>query len=744
MKKCKKIYRKILFGFFLFIVVNGHAQDSMQSRVLKEVRVFDRKFSVERLKEIEGVHIFSGKKNEVIQLNGALANLSTNNVRQALSTVPGLSIWENDGSGIQISIAARGLSPNRSWEFNTRQNGYDISADIFGYPEAYYNPPLEAVDKIQIIRGEASLQFGPQFGGVINYVLKREMEKPFSFESQTTVGSYGMFSSFNAIGGNTKHWNYYAYHQYRKGDGWRDNGQYEIRNTHLFGQYKWNEKLNLSFEYTNMNDLIQQSGGLTTNQFNDNPKQSNRKRNWMATPWQLMNMHLTYRPNTRWHLDLSVFALLGERNSIGFLATPNFGDTINTLTNQLNARQIDKDAYKNIGLEWRALHHFGVTDKKHAFAMGIRLYQANTERNQKGKGDVGADYNLQLQAAQFPAAYTFKTSNAAFFAEFDLHFFKNFSLTPGFRLEYIRSEMNGRADIVNTVEQKVAPQMQERKLVLLGLGFGYKWKTIEMYGNVSTAYRPVLFGDLVPPSTTDQIDPSLKDASGLNVDVGWRGKWEQRLQFDLSLFFINYQNRIGLLRQFVDNDPAKNIFQLRTNLGSTQTFGVEAYVEYKLLRKVKHPFANLSVFSSLAFNQARYGEFVVSTVSGTQPNLLITKTNLKNNSVEYAPTYIIQLGVNYSYKDFSLAAQARFVSAVFSDANNTETANASGTVGKIDANQVIDLSMGYHLKNMLQLRAGLNNVLDTKYATRRSGGFPGPGLIPAEGRTMYLGIGLKL
>jgi outer membrane receptor protein involved in Fe transport len=40
----------------------------------------------------------------------------------------------------------------------------------FGYPEAYYNPPMEAVETIELVRGGASLQFGPQFGGMLNYV----------------------------------------------------------------------------------------------------------------------------------------------------------------------------------------------------------------------------------------------------------------------------------------------------------------------------------------------------------------------------------------------------------------------------------------------------------------------------------------------------------------------------------------------------------------------------------------------
>jgi Fe(3+) dicitrate transport protein len=111
-----------------------------------------------------------------VRLSSINGNFATNNAREIFSRIPGVNIWENEGSGIQINVGVRGLSPNRSWELNTRQNGYDISSDVFGYPEAY-NPPMEAVETIELIRGGASLQLGLQFGGMLNYVLKRENEK---------------------------------------------------------------------------------------------------------------------------------------------------------------------------------------------------------------------------------------------------------------------------------------------------------------------------------------------------------------------------------------------------------------------------------------------------------------------------------------------------------------------------------------------------------------------------------------
>ena len=91
-----------------------------------------------RLKSIEGTALYASKKTEKIELKSLTADLATNNARQVLGRVPGLTIWESDAAGLQIGVGARGLSPNRNSNFNTRQNGYDIAADALGYPESYY------------------------------------------------------------------------------------------------------------------------------------------------------------------------------------------------------------------------------------------------------------------------------------------------------------------------------------------------------------------------------------------------------------------------------------------------------------------------------------------------------------------------------------------------------------------------------------------------------------------------------
>ena len=155
-------------------------------------------FQIERLKDFEETYVYAGKKNEVILMSLSMANLASNNARQVYSQIPGINIFQNDDAGLQLNIGGRGLNPNRSSNFNTRQNNYDISADALGYPESYYTPANEGLEEIQILRGAASLQYGTQFGGLVNFVMKKpNPEKKFEIITRNTLGSNGLYTNFS-------------------------------------------------------------------------------------------------------------------------------------------------------------------------------------------------------------------------------------------------------------------------------------------------------------------------------------------------------------------------------------------------------------------------------------------------------------------------------------------------------------------------------------------------------------------
>lgn len=672
---------------------------------------------IERMKHIEGATICAGKKNEILYPINGSSDLSVNLSRQVYNKVPGLMIWESDGSGIQTSIATRGLSPNRSWEFNMRQDGVYISADPLGYPEAYYTPPTEAIQRIEIIRGASALSFGSQFGGMINYKMRTGgSEGWFHPELRQTVGSYGLSNTFLSVGGGNKKFSYYSFFQRRTAEGWRENSAYEIYSAHVNVQWRLNERLTWHAEYSHSDFESQQPGGLTDEEYAADWRQSKRERNWMGTPWNIFSTGITRVGKNNDHLDLKLFGMISERNSVGYTSAINVADSAHF------NRTVDRDAYVNFGLDLRYKHDFSLGEKKHPLTTGVSVFNGNTDRKQRGKGTAADDFDLTLVDPNWGRELNYQTQNVAAFAEWMIQVTNDFAIIPGVRGEYIDNSANG--EIVSGTSILSVDQSNERNFILYGIGAEYELSDkLEIYTNYSRAYRSVMFADLTPSASTDVIDPNLKDANGFNSDFGIRGGNGSKWNIDLSAFHMIYNDRIGRVTE-------NGVVHVR-NVGATSASGIELFVQSDLLQvaSIDPKFGKLVVFLSSSYNDARYTKWN-NPAAETNSDLDFT-----GNKVEYAPQNIHRAGIEYGLKDFSLSWNYSSTSSVFTDANNTEEASANAQSGKIAGYELHDMSVGYKMEKV-SFRVGVNNVFDTKYATRRAGGYPGPGLLPGQGRTL--------
>ena len=704
--------------------------DTTQWHSLKDVTVVGRnsKSDYQQLPEIVGTNIYAGKKNALIVLENVQGNIANNTMRQVLAKVPGIHIWESDPSGIQIGIAARGLSPNRSWEFNVRQNGYDIAADPFGYPEAYYNPQLQAVQRIEIVRGQGALQYGPQFGGMVNYILKNgsEINKPVEFETQQTIGSNGLLNSFNAIGGKKGKVNYYTFFDQRNGEGWRNNSQFFTKAGFGSVTYRFTNQFSLTFELMHSQFRSQQSGGLTDAQITQDAQQSFRSRNWFDIKWTTPAITLQYEINdhSRWYTK--IFGTVGDRNSVGFLQGITVKDSINTTTNQYNNRIVNLDQYRNYGVESRLITDYLIGKMKNTVSGGIRLYTGTTDRLADGKGTTGSNYDVSVTGL-YPRDVSFKSNNAAAFIENIFRLSDQLYIIPGIRYEWLEGAASGRNGLSSTgVAINLQNINRSRSFLLGGIGTEFHLTPqTELYANISQAYRPIQFANLQAPPTTDVIDPDLKDARGYNVDIGYRGKVKNYLQFDVSGFYLQYNNRVGTIT------PTGTNYRLITNVGASTSKGIETYIEFNPVRAfTKSVHADVIVFSSYAFTDAQY--------SGDHKD-----ANTKGKKVENAPQHIFRGGISFGYKSLLLTTQLSYVSGTYSDANNTAIVSDNATTGYIPAYAVTDLTASYKFSKQLNLKAGINNLWDARYFTRRAGGYPGPGAMPGDGRTFFVSIGMK-
>ena len=116
---------------------------------------------------------------------------------------------------------------------------------------------------------------------------------------------------------------------------------------------------------------------------------------------------------------------------------------------------------------------------------------------------------------------------------------------------------------------------------------------------------------------------------------------------------------------------------------------------------------------------------------------------IKGKKVENAPAHIFRGGITAGYKSFMITYQLNYVDETFSDANNTVTPTANGNTGLIPSYTIQDLSASYKFNKAYMVKAGINNLFDERYFTRRAGGYPGPGALPGDGRTFFVTIGAK-
>ena len=711
--------------------------ETLSEVVIKKQK--ERVFALKQLRPVEGTAIYAGKKSEVIQVDNLTANLATGNARQIYSQVVGLNIYENNDGGLQLNIGGRGLDPNRTANFNTRQNGYDISADVLGYPESYYTPPAEALREIQVVRGAASLQYGTQFGGLINFKLKQpNRNKKIELVSRQTIGSYDLYNSFNSLSGTVDKVGYYTYFNYKKGNDFRPNSQFDSYNGYAHVDYQLSDKTKLTGEFSYLYYLAQQPGGLTDAQFEEDPTFSNRTRNWFEVDWKLYSLLLEHAFSQQTDFSLNLFALDASRKSVGFRE-----NRVSQQDDLTEPRELIVGNFNNWGAEARLLTRYDLFDKNNVFLIGGKYYQSKNTSKQ-GPGTNGSDADFSFAENEFPnykrqSDFELPNLNVAFFGENIFNISETFSITPGFRFEYIKTESEGTYKQINfdnagnPILNETIPDNRtfDRSFVLLGVGASYKpSRSIEVYGNVSQNYRSVTFSDIRINNPSLTVDPFITDEEGFTADLGVRGRFKKYVSYDVSAFYLAYNNRLGVVLRPV-NDIQLESF--RGNIGDAVTFGVESFIDWNIWNTFSSEEKNikLNLFSNLSLIDSEYKNFEISGVQG--------------NKVEFIPAINFKTGVNFGYKNFLGSLQYTYLSKQFTDATNSERdfESQSGIVGEIPAYDILDLSLSYSYK-MFRLEAGINNVLDNSYFVRRATGYPGPGIIPSQPRTWYTGLQIKL
>ena len=489
--------------------------------------------------------------------------------------------------------------------------------------------------------------------------------------------------------------------------------------------------MQFTFDFSYFTYLAHQPGGLTDAMFEDDPSQSIRERNWFNVDWNLPSFTVDYSFSKDLKLSSKFFGLVATRNASGFLGNITRADP---LTN----RDLLKDNYLNWGNETKLLKRYSIKGRTNTFILGSRVYNGNTHKQQGETDDgYGPNFNYLTPDSLQGSDFTFPSMNVALFAENIFQVTDKLRIQPGLRFENINTKSDGyyretTRDLAGNVlsDTLIYDQMSKpRSFVLFALGAAYRPKAgMEIYGNISQNYKAINFNDLRINNPNFKVDPNLQDETGYNFDLGIRGKYKSFLVYDVSAFYLRYDNRIGFVDK-VDSTLFKT-YRYRTNISASSTIGLESVVEvdwFRLNSNIKES-SSLKTFVNLALINGRYTSSEESAYEGKK--------------VELVPSLTTKAGVTWAHERLKLSLQYSFTSEQYTDATNSEF-DPNAVSGLIPAYQVMDFSAKYSFK-LIFIEANCNNLLNQSYFTRRASGYPGPGIIPADPRSFFVTLGVKI
>ncbi|HLN96862.1 MAG TPA: TonB-dependent receptor plug domain-containing protein, partial [Pyrinomonadaceae bacterium] len=640
-----------------------------------------------------------------------------------------------------INFGYRGLNSQRSEFTQVLKDGVSIKNEQFGFPESHYTPILDAVERIEVIRAGAALQFGPQPGGAINFVMKMpRMDAPFHFSTRNVFGSYGYYRNFTEVDGAVGRFGYYFYYDHRQQDGFREaNSDYDLNagSTRLVWDVTKDSQFILTLdaydeehgepggmrrreEVNPPNSVFVEDGFTQSSRFFDRF----RLERYFAT--------LEYQKffSERTELDIKAFGgyltRWSTRQRGGAFGTLPSGPDANTDSIQLRTDYTE-------GLDARVRHDYNLLNDVSTITGGIYFYHAlqdrRDERGQTPDAEHGALRNLN----------TGETWDGAIFAE-NRFKFGRLSVVPGMRLEFLEQSVSEEVNVSNPLHS----QSDFHFVPLFGLGLGYVLlegqpilsappiaggkgveaknpgapiitgfgpPRVELYGTVSQAYRPITYGELVPTGGSSVVNGDLKEGKALQFEYGVRGKPLPYLNFDVSGFYFTFTDQIGEV-------ILPNGFTSTENVGDARYIGFEAATELDVLALINggvpNPYGNLKLYGNVTLLDAEF-------TSG--PNT--------ENTPAYAPNYQVKTGAIYSYKNtFKLALLGTLVDDEFGD-------DGDSFEGFIPAYNVWDLTAEFKFwKGRAGVFAGIRNVFNESYW----GEVREEGIMPALPRNYYGGF----
>ena len=672
--------------------------------------------------------------------------------QEMLEYVPGINGFSDDGMGnSRLNIGIRGLNPRRSSRVLILEDGVPIQPAPYIYPNVYYNPPTERIDRIEVLKGSAAIEYGPQtMGGVINYITSRPRSTPGG-RGVVSVGTNGLASGYLELGGiGNEHVRSEGQFLFKRGDGYRDNNGFE--------QYNGTAKVMLSPSadrtiYLKANGDYEETEatytGLTRYSFETDPDFNPKEHDlFTINRWSfdaIMHQDLGSRLNSTtrayfnhfsrdWWREDDVFYRAADYEADGSDATPVPWFEPGPLIRAGNGRTnfgILRD-FASLGVEQKYSVQHSIGGNEASALVGGRIHW---ERflDRKVVGDApDAREGIYYRINPADSSTTILGSNrhyetfaVSLFAREGIEIGR-LSISAGVRFEAFEQEQ---------VDRLLGAIYSDKSSVeiLPGLGLNYELGRFNLFAGVHRGYTPPSSGALNAVGfepTSSGFD--LESEKSWNLEGGIRGTTGP-LSFEIAAFDIIVENLVAAGRG-----------TLFRNLGRAESRGVEAGFR-------------LEESAGLSFMPGFEGSWTwlqTEVLEGIIPSAILAgdvSVDISGKELPYAPHHTLTFGIYRTIGTWlRLRADVHYVGEVFTDFENIETVNQRGDTGPIAAHTTLSASIAWLPTMRLEINVSGKNLTDEIYIGSMLHSNPGQpeagqssGILPGPRRQVTLGVGYR-
>ncbi|MCB9914273.1 MAG: TonB-dependent receptor [Planctomycetes bacterium] len=599
-----------------------------------------------------------------------------------LRRVPGVYFLPENGNDARIHIGLRGNDPRRSGLTAVLLDGIPVAeapygnTDIDGLPIA-----MERVWKVDVIRGGASVRYGPNAaGGIVNFI-----SEPVPFDPRLTVGlrygDNGERGVWASAGGTWERLGVLVSGVYKEGDGYRERSDYADSDGAIKLRYALSDHETVQAYVSRFSEpQSNQAGGLTQADYDADPWQSTRQDNWFSFDTNRYTLQYENRIDEDTDFQLLTWYQDGTRilRDVRPVVAPY------TLGREQHSEFSSQAIEARYG--W-ATELGGLT---HRFYHSARYLQ---ETN----GENYSRWDLATQVPATPDLFAdFEGRAFALFTEDKIALTDAFDWGVGFRLESLTMSGVALAD-QNQIVKNYDVFLPETN---------FTWRVAprtSLYGTYQETFYPPQYETGFDPDSVlyAPTNPESADA----YEVGVRTRRVEGLDATLALFHTRFSDKIDFL-----NTPDGKV---PINSGDAEATGVELAFQYDCGAS-SDALAGLSLYGSL-----------------TEQRSEITSGANDGNDTPDSPHHLASWGALYQHLDSGLWGRfgGSHSSASYRDAANTPVGTADGLNGPVPSFTLWDAALGWNQREDgtgLALSVGVTNLFDYRYFRRFATGiYPG-------------------